>query len=638
MGGSISSNTAKVVSNVSSSVTNSVQPSVDTSAKNSNEINLNNCNIDVGNDFVIKQLNDVSTKSKQLVTSLQQTQVDNEISQKMVQEATSTVGSLGVGFADANNYVSTMSNLSTKVKNSLEAKVTTNAQGDNFFSCSNGTIKVGNDFVIEQSNAADLMSDQVVNSNQTTDIINEVSQTVDQKATAKVAGIAMFLFALAVLIIACGYGIAKPLTTGGGKIIILGVVVGVFVIVLTIMYINKCPPLFSDPLDCSMNDGSGICVKPKDKTVNIAQPPVRYLFDMYEGLGSKEGFKVDLVNMCINALQGDSNNYNSGYNMYVYKRIEALIKEVLDSATGDTKTLITKLFPVSGSNARPTILKNPNELISGERKYFPIIPPFIGVNGTKPEYKGSFFTKNGKPLTLDTSYQGACTPSIIELRGEFTDGDDPDVEEIFDKVYKPGLSNNANSIICPTAMSWMPDMFIDDPDNPLTPQDQDKYKLALKNNTALQAWLNNKDGLTNIEFLQKKSLMRLVLSVIAFRYSRQSSAVNPTSVSFDIYYMEENDFVFADNGSGSLAILPADPKKHFKFTPSLNNSYPSGQEQLGGLLGKGTIRGALGTLNTNQYKVQQFTKRIGIWLMLLAFIGLAVYMFIPRKQTENKIL
>ena len=92
---------------------------------------------------------------------------------------------------------------------------------------------------------ANFLSDQVAKSNNITKIANTISQVAQQKATAKVAGLAGFILALAVLVLACGYSFAKAASAGGiVKILVMCAVLLLMGIVLVVMYLYKAPPLF----------------------------------------------------------------------------------------------------------------------------------------------------------------------------------------------------------------------------------------------------------------------------------------------------------------------------------------------------------------------------------------------------------
>ena len=109
MGASVSSNTAKAIAKVANSVSNSTNVTSNQVNSVQQRINFDDCYIDMSGDIDIKTASTMIAKSKQMVTALQQSHIQNDIAQKMLQSATSTVGALPMGgFAEANNFSSSL--------------------------------------------------------------------------------------------------------------------------------------------------------------------------------------------------------------------------------------------------------------------------------------------------------------------------------------------------------------------------------------------------------------------------------------------------------------------------------------------------------------------------------------------------
>lgn len=278
MGAATSSNAAQAITDITNQVSNSTSATNNQISNVSNNIQLNQCYI--GGDFNATVQASVIAKSNQLVKALQQASVQNDITQQVLQTATSKVGSLGVGYASASNSASEMVNSSTTIINAMSVVSNQSANVNQKFSCYRSTIK-GN-LNLNYANSIDFLSKQVLDNKAVQGVVNTVSQSIKQKASATVEGLAGMLIALAIIIGAIGYTFSKPIASVTQSKSIMIPLVGLGIIVLGILlYVLKTPPFFNDPDDCNPNDTSTCssgCVSTRQSTQTISNPPLRYLF------------------------------------------------------------------------------------------------------------------------------------------------------------------------------------------------------------------------------------------------------------------------------------------------------------------------------------------------------------------------
>jgi len=327
MGAAVSNNVASAVSSVSNYVSNS------TTATNSqisimvNEIITNTCTFE--GDFNIRTTATVILKSRQIVSALQDANVKNTIAQKMLQQAMSSIGSMGVGYADATNSASEFATSSSTIINSMRAASSESAFADNVFECDHSHF-AGN-VNINFSNSTDFLSDQTLKNTAVQTLVNNISQTVTQKATAKVAGLAGFLIALAILIGVIGYALSKPLDTKAAKYIIAAALVIGLGVVVIVLWLYSASPFFNADTTCNpFEPGSGTgcgtdcvecCINKKQVTIALAKhPPLRYAYPIFQQGDDDDptSFIPGLLQMCIakagNEVGGESAGSNGGWN------------------------------------------------------------------------------------------------------------------------------------------------------------------------------------------------------------------------------------------------------------------------------------------------------------------------------------
>jgi len=324
MGAAISTNTASAISNVATSISQKTTTNTSQADAIRNTITLNDCTINTG-EFNVDEQSSTIQSNTQIANSLQKADVLNDIQQKMLQEAASTVGSFGVGFADANNSASMLVNASTTITNLMDTKCSQYSNVNQSFTCDRSTINA-KDININLKSSGDFISDQLASNNQVTSVVNKVTQTAQQKATAAVEGLAGFLLALAVLIAAGGYAISKPLNSTGGKFFIIFILLFILAIIVSTMYVRKMPPFFNDDNQCSLSESlsgcSSSCVNFTKQIVHVDNTPLRYIYDLTPRQTSGQS-GANLLQMVISAI--GSKTPNSGYNRPNHVNLQTMV-------------------------------------------------------------------------------------------------------------------------------------------------------------------------------------------------------------------------------------------------------------------------------------------------------------------------
>ena len=328
MGNATSSNAASAVTEVSNFVSNSTNTNSLANTTTDHLTTFYNCLVKA-RDINIKNTNKTVSKATQLAATHQNANITNNIAQKMLQTASSTVGSAGIGYADASNSASEFANSSNVIQQALSNTSTQLAYNHDHFSCNNSTFIASGDFTISNDTDTNFFADLTSKNDQVVKLENDISQSITQKATAKVAGLVGFLLALAVVIVALGWSFAKVGTSIGFKTIIIVVLVIVITGVLITLYIYKAPPLFNDSPSCSPANlaiggcvQGGTCINLKQKSLNLKQPPMRYVFPLYS-----IGDSPSLLNMAIvrAGSVGKTIGMNGGINQKAYNTLQDFI-------------------------------------------------------------------------------------------------------------------------------------------------------------------------------------------------------------------------------------------------------------------------------------------------------------------------
>lgn len=290
MGASQSKNVADAVAEVTNSI--SQQTSADESQVSllTQQINLANCQFTTGKDFNVDLFASSSQTSQQILDALQDTTVQNDISQRMAQEAMSKVGPLGIGFADASNNVSTFAQATNVVVDAMRATSQQMAIADQQFNCENSTFNIGGSINWNFRSEADFLSTQTLNNSQVSSLVNDISQETTQRATATVVGFGGLLLLIVVLLVMLGLFLLRPLGSTGGRFFMTVLIIGLVILVGSLMYVYQTPPFFQKPVECSPYSPIGGCpdrslcvdVQPQKMTY-VPQPPLRYVHSLIGG-------------------------------------------------------------------------------------------------------------------------------------------------------------------------------------------------------------------------------------------------------------------------------------------------------------------------------------------------------------------
>ena len=284
MGVASSSNVTNAVANVLNQVQNSTAADTTQYTECLNLYSFNRCPV-IGN-LNIDQTCTVQATATSILSQQANNNLNNNISQQLSQTAASVVGSLGLGYASANNTANVYAGSTNQIVNAVTSSVKQDAVFVTQFDCTDspitGTINLG------INNASTFLSDQVLNNSSTTQIVNNISQDITQKATATVEGIAAALIALAVLIVAIGWFIFRPLQLAlGNKFIVIGLVVLLILIIVLVMYVQQLPPFFNPPEQCIIAraaiggcDPSVDCISGTTQSVRLPQAPMRYAYNI----------------------------------------------------------------------------------------------------------------------------------------------------------------------------------------------------------------------------------------------------------------------------------------------------------------------------------------------------------------------
>lgn len=387
MGQAESSNVAQAISNVSNYVSQSTVANASQANDIAQSINLSNCTIDVVGNFTATESSTVLQSNNQITSATQDTSLNNNIAQQMLQQATSKVGTLGLGYADASNSASEMVNDTNQIIDTMTTSVSQYSATAESFNCDNSYISVGGNFDVDLSSSSNFLSSQTLNNSQTSNVVNDVSQSITQKATATVEGLADLLIAIALIVAVIIWALLKPLSTGAAK-------VGVGIILSFAMaalvgwaYVDNLPPFFNIPGNCaygsSLGGCSSSCIKPTEQTINLKNPPIRYSYGLSPGdksIPSPGGLPVGTINLVQLAISSVNKNIdNGGYTIDTYDNLSDIISRY--------KVLATKIGVTNIPNPLMIVLNS-----SGKIAQIPI------------EYRTSAGSKGSA---------GLCTPKIL---------------------------------------------------------------------------------------------------------------------------------------------------------------------------------------------------------------------------------
>lgn len=284
MGIGISQNIANAVTEV----TNSIQSS---SSADSNQVgscvqsfSLNRCVIE--GDLNVNATCDITATSQNIINKISTANLSNNISQDLLQTATSTVQALGLGLADATNVANAFIKNTNAIINTVSAQSYQNASNTTIFECRDSVIN--GSATLGVNTDVNFLSTQVLNLKETDQIVSSISQQVSQTASASVGGLIGLIFAIAVLLVAVGWVLFRPLQLAtGSRVLMVFIVILLLFGILGAMYYFKLPPLFNPPTYClpiptALGGCSGEtdCVDVKTRTIKLKTPPLRYSYDI----------------------------------------------------------------------------------------------------------------------------------------------------------------------------------------------------------------------------------------------------------------------------------------------------------------------------------------------------------------------
>jgi len=312
----VSSNVAKVVANVATTIQDSTGNTSHQQQICKTNVHLYKCWI--GGNFNLKNVCKIVASSQQILQNLEKTNLKTTISQKLLQEATSTVGAMGVGYADASNIASAYSSVTNDIVSAVTNICKQYSSLNTNFTCEDSVIR-GNVSIFNYS-SANFLSTQLLESKRFDKIANTITQSVTQKATAKIEGILGFIMIIVALIIGALYIIEKPLNALlKDQLLLIFVIIIALVIIFVALYLFKAPPLFNDPNQCiSNNDASGCqnCINIKPGKMKLDNTPLRYLYPLIGrgdvSLGQpSSGFVPGLLQCIIQKYGGWTKNVNN---------------------------------------------------------------------------------------------------------------------------------------------------------------------------------------------------------------------------------------------------------------------------------------------------------------------------------------
>lgn len=319
MGAAQSSNAATAVSNVANFVSQSTTANTTQTQNLEQNVQFQDCTVDISKDININESAKFNVTNTQISEATQDANLLNNIQQQMLQNASSQVGFLGIGYADASNSASEFVNDTNQIVQDMNVSAGQGSFINQGFTCDRSYISAQN-LNISLDSSTDFLSQQTLNQQQTAKIVNDISQTVKQKASATVQGISGLLLLLVLLIAVIVYCITKPLSSGGFKILIAAIVIFVMAIIITWMYLKSSPPFFAKPDQCLYNSNMGCsdsCINMENQELSLNKTPLRYIYGLIPGDTSQPG--GNLLQMSVSAVNpgatGGGAGNNGGYTM-----------------------------------------------------------------------------------------------------------------------------------------------------------------------------------------------------------------------------------------------------------------------------------------------------------------------------------
>jgi energy-coupling factor transporter transmembrane protein EcfT len=282
--GAVSSNIVNAVESVTNSIQSTSSATTNEIATCTANINLNQC--DFKEKAIINDVCTVTQTSNNIVNAIRNDNLNNTLSQKLAQEAASTVGALGLGFAEATNTANVFANSTNAIANSVTTTANQSANSNFNFNCFGGNFEGGLELNIQ--NKDDFLSTQVLKDQEVNNVINNISQDITQKATATVAGLTGLIIALAILIGVIGWVLFRPLEVAfRSQVFVLILFILIIIAIVITMYYFNAPPFFNPPITCiPIQSSIGKCasniecVLPQKATISVPSAPLRYAYNI----------------------------------------------------------------------------------------------------------------------------------------------------------------------------------------------------------------------------------------------------------------------------------------------------------------------------------------------------------------------
>lgn len=335
MGGAFSSNVVNAIENVSNSIQTS--SSGTSQQQNSCVLKIGIKHSTIHGNLDIKNICNVIATSEQIISQMSTSNLKSTVAQNLLQQAQSVVGAAGIGYASANNAANALVNSYNAIINTVTAISNQNATSITIFSCKDCYID-GN-VVFGISNSTNFLSQQVLRQQAINDIVSNVTQTVSQSASATVQGLTGLIIALAILIVAIGYVLFRPVgMVLSNKFIMVTIITIVLAAILLTLFLLQAPPFFNPPTLCTPTQtgvgscsGQDQCINPTKQSVAITAPPLRYTYDIIGAGDPTRGqntadFKPGLLQMTIVKF--------GGWNQQGYESLQAYFKDPASATEG----------------------------------------------------------------------------------------------------------------------------------------------------------------------------------------------------------------------------------------------------------------------------------------------------------------
>jgi hypothetical protein len=411
MGAAESNNVSEAVTNVSNFVNNSTTANSSAISQITNDTKFEDCKVNLSGNLDVNTMSKVTQRNNQIIDAKQDSNVLNNIQQQSLQQASSKVGSLGIGYASASNAANQTVNATNSIINGMLVSCNQLATVNNQFTCSNSLIKAKN-LKIDYNNDLQFLSEQTLNNTQVASIVNDIKQTIDQRASATVEGFSGMLLLVLLMIGFIIYLASKPLSSGGFKFAIAMVLIFVIFVFALRMYISAQPPFFSPYDKCISGSSIGRgadstgnvpeCVEMDNRTLKLAHPPLRYIYGVSPFNSSQPG--GNLLQMVIakasNQTFESGAGDNGGYRADVYDVLNERIKYYKQFADKLNIPNIPNPLDVKSIDNQFYLIPNEYKVTGNNQNSSICTPNTVGVN------MGDSSLKIPEPFKLCPNFSG----------------------------------------------------------------------------------------------------------------------------------------------------------------------------------------------------------------------------------------